>query len=72
LHTVTLQFDVPVRKRVEINMEEAPEPESALEMVERLQKIVGAINELSEWMEEENIVEQEGQWYLDQGLEPPG
>jgi hypothetical protein len=53
-------------------MEEAPEPESALEMIERLQKVVGAINELSEWMEEENIVEQERQWYLDQGLEPPG
>lgn len=53
-------------------MEEAPEPESALEMFERLQKIAGAINELSEWMEEENIVEQERQWYLDQGLEPPG
>lgn len=54
-----------------MKMEEPAEPESALEMVERLQKIVGAIDELRDWMEEENIVEQERQWYLDQGLEPP-
>ena len=55
-----------------MNTEEPAEPENGLEMIERLQKMVSAIDELRDWMEEQNIVEQERQWYLDQGLEPPG
>ena len=55
-----------------MNTEEPAEPESTLEMIERLEKMVSAIDELKDWMEKENIVEQERQWYLDQGLEPPG
>ena len=55
-----------------MNTEEPAEPESGLEMIERLEKMVSSIDELKDWMEKENIVEQERQWYLDQGLEPPG
>ena len=55
-----------------MNTEEPAEPQSALEMIQALQATLDEVNSLKQWLDDEGIVEQEKQEYLDQGLEPPG
>ena len=44
---------------------------STTELVNRLALIIEEMEKFKQWMKDENIVEQERQDYLDQGLEPP-
>ena len=55
----------------QMNTEEPAEPQSALEMIQQLQATLDEVNALKQWMDDEGIVEQEKQEYLDKGLEPP-
>ena len=59
------------RKRNQMNTEEPAESQSALEMIQQLQATLDEVNALKQWMDDEGIVEQEKQEYLDKGLEPP-
>lgn len=63
--------DITERMKMTENNTTNTSSTSTTELVNRLALIIEEMEKFKQWMKDENIVEQERQDYLDQGLEPP-